>query len=170
MFLEITGRFCNFQKPENLLQVTKTITGPKPKCKCGLGLSAISWETSVPWEGSEGRSKHVGWNEKEERWGRHPSGLAHPREPQKQKQGKPEARDTSTNRWTTCLPHRTCLRGSGTSVAILITSPTFERPTLLPSKQSCLALYPGPVIFWTNYLLSCGWMQHVYNKSFPLWS
>lgn len=25
MFLEITGRFCNFQKPENLLQVTKAI-------------------------------------------------------------------------------------------------------------------------------------------------
>ncbi|MXQ93927.1 hypothetical protein E5288_WYG008086 [Bos mutus] len=29
MFLEITGRFCNFQKPENWLQVTKTITGLK---------------------------------------------------------------------------------------------------------------------------------------------
>ena len=87
MFLEITGRFCHFQKPENLLQVTKAITGPKPKCKFGLGLSSIFWETSVPWEGREGRSKHAGWSAKEERWGRGPSRLVHPREPQKQNKG-----------------------------------------------------------------------------------
>ena len=50
--------------------------------------SAVFWETSVPWEWSEGRSKRAGWTTKEERWGRGPSKLVHPRKPQKQKQGK----------------------------------------------------------------------------------
>ena len=35
-----------------------------------------------------------------------------------------------------CLLSRTCLSGSGTSIAILITLTTFERPTLLISKGS----------------------------------
>ena len=38
------------------------------------------------------------------------------------------------------------LNGSGTSVAILISLTTFERPTLLVSKPFLLVLCPGPVI------------------------
>ena len=62
-----------------------------------------------------------------------------PMEVREQKQGKPEAREASTNCYTR-LQSRICLSGSGTSVAILITSTIFERPTLLISKWSLLVL------------------------------
>ena len=74
----------------------------------------------------------------------------------KQKEGKPEARDAGTNCWTARLQTRTCLSGSGASMAILITLTTLERLTLLVSKRSPLVLCPGPVIIWTSSLLSCG--------------
>ena len=110
-----------------------------------LGLSAIFWETSAPWERSGGRSECAGWSAKEERWGRGPSKLVYPWKPQKQKQGKPEARDAGTK----CGLHAYYLElinGSGTSVAILIALTTFSRPTLLISKPSLLVHCPGPVI------------------------
>ena len=45
-----------------------------------------------------------------------------------------------------CLLSRTCLSGSGMSMAILIPSTTFGRFTLFTSKPSLLVLCPGPVI------------------------
>lgn len=127
-----------------------------------LGLSAIFWETSAPWERSGGRSECAGWSAKEERWGRGPSKLVHLWKPQKQKQGKPEARDAGTK----CGLHAyylELLNGSGTSMAILIALTTFERPTLLISKPSLLLPWTcdnyGLVLF--SVVAEC----NVYNKS-----
>ena len=45
---------------------------------------------------------------------------------------------------------------SGTSTAILIALTTFEKPTMLVSKQFLLVLCPGLVMLWTSSLVSCG--------------
>lgn len=91
-----------------------------------------------------------------------------PIEVTEQKQRKPEAREAGTN-CCTSLQSRTCLSGSGTPMAILITSTIFERSTLLISKWSLLVLSPdlwlcGQVFFsvvaecnacTVNHLLCC---------------
>ena len=55
-----------------------------------------------------------------------------------------------------CLLSRTCLSGSGMSMAILIPSTTFERLTLLVTKWFLFVLCLESVISWTSFLLSCG--------------
>ena len=124
-----------------------------------LGLSTVFWETSTPWEPSGKRSKYTGClSAKEERQGRGPSELVCPWQPQEQKQGSLVSRDAGTSLWTARLLSRTCLNRSGTSGAIPMASNTFERPTLLVSKQSPSGLCPGPVTIWTSSGLSCDWV------------
>ena len=73
----------------------------------------------------------------------------HPRKPQEQKQGEPEARGTGTNCWTVFMLFRTCLSGPRTPVAIVIASAAFERPTLLFQNGPIWSL-AGPLTFWTS--------------------
>ena len=124
------------------------------KKRLAPSLGTIFWETSVPWEWSGGRRECTGWGTEGERWGRCPRKLVHPWEPQKQNQGKPEA---GTNHGLHACDLE-LLTGSGASLAILIASTSFERPALLVSKLPLFVLCPGPVILWTSFLLSCGWM------------
>ena len=55
-----------------------------------------------------------------------------------------------------CLLSRTCLSGSGMSMAVLIPSTTSGRLTLFTWKLSLLLLCPGPMTFWASSLPRCG--------------
>ena len=119
-----------------------------------LSLSVIFWETSTPREQSGGRRGGAGWVQKKKdeaeiqvNWYTHGSHRSRNKGSQRQ--------ETRYKCWTACLLSRTCLNGSGTFMAILITSTTSERSTWL-----C----PGPVTvsFLTSSLLSCGWMYIYY--------
>ena len=136
---------------------------------CSLSLSVVFWETSVPWEWSPEINQCAGWSTEEKRWGRGPSKLGPPWKPQRQKQGKPEARDAGAN----CGLHAyypelvsVDLELWMVSVAILISSTTFDSSCLYQSPFWSFALdlwYYGLVLLsvvaecnvYNNYIFCC---------------
>lgn len=168
MFLEI-GRSAT-SKPENLLQVIKAIKVQNLNANLVSALAPSFEKPPYQGEGKEGRSKHAGWSAKKKGEAEVQVDLYIHGSLTEAEQG--EARGQGHQYRTVGLhAYHLELVSEGLEHLWPLWSPLLllkDLPCLI--KAVLFGPYPGPVIFWTNYLLSCGWMQHVYNKSFPLWS